>query len=539
MVSQQPLLSTQTLSSLAMEHTNLIAIIVTAIVLLVVRRRLAFSRMHSPNVPIPSGASWIWGHQRLVFDGGVGGAYSRWAAELSSHVFKIKQAIKGDEILIVLDPTAINHVFQKHIYEYYQLDRPKIARMIGRSIAWVAEEKEHQRMKQLFNPALTAEVVREGAQNVIDAAENFRSYMESYLTSQDPANKGIDISIPEWTLNATLEVIGRFGFGHDFGSGRSPDAKGILSAWRNMTSMITNAKNFEVVMLFRNLPFIDSIPIKALRSYGNVRLSIHERVGTSGPRLSGLVYDDQLYGNDMLSRLLFANRVNRLPLVELQDHVTTFVMAGSETTSTSISFAIWELARHPEIQEQLRKELHSFPAQPTYDQIMSKMPLLDAVVRESLRMHPAVPYMEREACHDDVIPLKHSFVDPQGVQRSEVVVTAGQKIVVPVLSVNRLDSIWGDGSVFRPSRWSEPLPAKEDLLGGFSHILSFSDGPRTCVGWRLALFEMKVMVAMLTYNFKFEDTGAEVDTKVASSLNPIEVGKEELGPRLPVKISLA
>lgn len=62
-------------------------------------------------------------------------------------------------------------------------------------------------------------------------------------------------------------------------------------------------------------------------------------------------------------------------------------MAGSETTSTSISFCIWELARHPEVQVRLREEVQRFPAQPTYDQVMAKMPYLDAVTRESCVFH--------------------------------------------------------------------------------------------------------------------------------------------------------
>jgi cytochrome P450 len=58
-------------------------------------------------------------------------------------------------------------------------------------------------------------------------------------------------------------------------------------------------------------------------------------------------------------------------------------MAGSETTSQSISFAVWELAKNPRVQARLREDVHKFPAQPTYDQVMSKMPYLDAVTRES------------------------------------------------------------------------------------------------------------------------------------------------------------
>ncbi|KAJ7580834.1 cytochrome P450 [Mycena floridula] len=502
-------------------YTYFAGVIVTLVLWKLLQRK-----ENLPGLPAPPGKSWIWGHQRLVFEKSVGEAYSLWSKALDSHVFKIKAAITGNDILIINDIAAISHIFQKRIYQYYQLDRPKIGRMIGQSIAWVAEEQEHKRMKQLFGPALTQEVVRDGSQNVLDAAENYRGFLEEYVNKNDPSGQGVDISISEWTLKATLEVIGRFGFGHDFGKGRSPDAQGILTAWRGMTSMITNARNFEVVMLFRNLPFVDSIPIKALRSYGNVRLSIHDAIDKElqrrGKPTDGILSDESMYDIDMLSRLLYENTVNQRPLPELKDHVTTFVMAGSETSSTSISFCIWELAKHPDVQQQLRDELHSFPAQPTYDQIMGKMPVLHSVVRESLRMHPAVPYMERESMVDDVIPLRYPFIDTNGVKRSEIFVKAGQKIVVSVLSVNRLDSTWGDGEMFRPSRWSETMPRQDDLIGGWSNILSFSDGPRTCVGWRLALFEMKVMVAMLVYHFRFEDTGAKIETKVASSLNPLE-----------------
>lgn len=147
-------------------------------------------------------------------------------------------------------------------------------------------------------------------------------------------------------------------------------------------------------------------------------------------------------------------------------------------------------------------------------------------------MHPAVPYMEREAIVDDVIPLRHPIADKNGSLHSEVFVKRGQvrirlsplpptfhhvhlaamrsshgltccrvsfactiaqKIMIPILSVNRLDSVWGDGEVFRPERWMSTEGSQkgavgsvdDDVITGWSNTMTFSDGQRTCIGWRL------------------------------------------------------
>jgi cytochrome P450 len=63
---------------------------------------------------------------------------------------------------------------------------------------------------------------------------------------------------------------------------------------------------------------------------------------------------------------------------------------------TSCQWAVIELARHPETQRKLREELRQLPnGDPTYDQLMSGLPYLDAVVRESLRLHLVVPDVHR------------------------------------------------------------------------------------------------------------------------------------------------
>jgi hypothetical protein len=60
-----------------------------------------------------------------------------------------------------------------------------------------------------------------------------------------------------------------------------------------------------------------------------------------------------------------------------------------------------------------------------------------------------------------------------------------QTIIIPIIAIQRMDAVWKDPDTFRPERWFEQLPPSEDLPSGWSNLLAFSDGPRTCIGTRL------------------------------------------------------
>jgi cytochrome P450 len=165
------------------------------------------------------------------------------------------------------------------------------------------------------------------------------------------------------------------------------------------------------------------------------------------------------------------------------------------------------LARHPEVQQKLRAEVRSQGSNLTFDSIQ-KLEYLDAVVREALRVHPASPQTERVAIRDDVIPLGKSITCPNGKLMDAVHISAGQVntcsqinmlelqvmctlsqiIQIPFKSVNTDASVWGpDAAEFKPERWITPggTPSPADLPRGWSGLLSFSDGPRNCLGFRL------------------------------------------------------
>jgi len=129
---------------------------------------------------------------------------------------------------------------------------------------------------------------------------------------------------------------------------------------------------------------------------------------------------------------------------------------------------------------------------------------------------------------------------------------------MPIHTINRQNSVWGDGTVFRPERWMEKLPPQDMLTKGWGNTLAFSDGNRNCVGYKLgmcyvsstlhsgtdslpsvtAIFESKALLFILTKTFRFHDTEAVIVNKLASSLQAIVVGEEEKGPQLPIRATL-
>jgi cytochrome P450 len=96
------------------------------------------------------------------------------------------------------------------------------------------------------------------------------------------------------------------------------------------------------------------------------------------------------------------------------------MVAGHETTSTGTTWALFALTQRPDVQAKLREELLAFPSDtPTMDELQA-LPYLDAVVRETMRVHAPVPNTIRIAKRDDVIPLDEPFVDRNGESRTEI-----------------------------------------------------------------------------------------------------------------------
>lgn len=172
----------------------------------------------------------------------------------------------------------------------------------------------------------------------------------------------------------------------------------------------------------------------------------------------------------------------------LRDLVMNFLIAGRDTTAAALSWAIYCLSQHPEVEAAARKEVIDVCGVrgPTYEEIQ-RLPYLQAVISEVLRLYPSVPVDVKVALDDDTLP-------------DGTFVPAGANVAYDIYSMGRDTSIWGeDAESFRPERWLE----MKQNPGNYEHAV-FNAGPRECLGRRLAMVEMKTCLAVLLPQVSFQ-----------------------------------
>jgi len=172
------------------------------------------------------------------------------------------------------------------------------------------------------------------------------------------------------------------------------------------------------------------------------------------------------------------------------DQLTTLIAAGHDTTAYFCCYAAMLLAKEPKWQDTVRNEL----ARPAFDWPASA---LKRVVQETLRLYPVIPMVIRVAAQDAVI---------SNTDETKLAVPRGTRLLVPFFCLNRLPETWGPNAAkFDPDRWleAEGAPRSDGVMRAPAGFLPFGYGSRTCIGYALALLELKVIFAVLLRRYEF------------------------------------
>lgn len=192
---------------------------------------------------------------------------------------------------------------------------------------------------------------------------------------------------------------------------------------------------------------------------------------------------------DVLSRILHAHDETGAALTdaELRDDLMTLLIAGHETTSVALTWTIALLARHPHVVARLRAELAAGDAG-----------YLQAVVKESLRLRPIVPFTGR------------TLTAPLRVRGR--ILPAGTKLWVPILLVHVLPEQHPDPHAFRPERFLDRSAAQPYTW------LPFGGGVRRCIGAGLANIEMEAVLRTVANDVELRPTRARLERERANGV---------------------
>lgn len=175
------------------------------------------------------------------------------------------------------------------------------------------------------------------------------------------------------------------------------------------------------------------------------------------------------------------------PKERLRDQFLTLFLAGHETTAIALTWAFYCLARHPEIDAQLAKEVGGAVSGfvPEREEL-EKLPYTRQVIDESLRLFPPVAFMGRETIEEDRLGGFH-------IPKDSIIV------LCPYATHRRRD-LWPDSEIFDPGRFEA---AKRESIAVGAHV-PFAMGPRGCIGQHFAMMELQIMLAAVAKRFRLE-----------------------------------
>jgi cytochrome P450 len=164
----------------------------------------------------------------------------------------------------------------------------------------------------------------------------------------------------------------------------------------------------------------------------------------------------------------------------LRGQIINLLTAGRDTTACLLSWTFFLLVRHPKVLERLRAEIaSSLGHRPDFNRDdLRKLPYLQNVLKETLRLYPSVPVNTRTTVRTTVLPTGGG-----ADRKSPVLIPKGSAVAFSVYSMHRRPDLYGmDAELFRPERWDEDMPLHSNPTNSKWGYLPFHGGPRICLG---------------------------------------------------------
>lgn len=217
--------------------------------------------------------------------------------------------------------------------------------------------------------------------------------------------------------------------------------------------------------------------------------------------------DSELEKDDLLDMLLKARYEDgsAMSREQLIDEVLILFTAGHETTANALSFALFLLAKHPEIQDKLFKEVQNIDFENTdLMSLLGQLKYTKQCIEEAMRLYPPVYVIDR-------VSLGKDTVDGHNFKKRTV-------WLMSLYELHRHIDFWENPNEFIPERFDS-----ENKKDYSDYYFPFGAGPRMCVGNNFAMYEMIMVIATLVKKYKFSSSSKSIMLNPLISLKPKEV----------------
>ncbi|MDC2954386.1 cytochrome P450 [Streptomyces gilvifuscus] len=312
------------------------------------------------------------------------------------------------------------------------------------------------------------------------------------------ARAGRPVDVPADMTRMTLDTIGLAGFDHDFGSFERAEPHPFVES-------MVRCLEWAMTRLARVPGQDHSAADAAFRDDAAYLAQVVDDV------IAARAGTDQTGAQDLLGLMLGARHPadgTTLDPANIRNQVITFLIAGHETTSGAMSFALYYLAKHPTVLRLVQREADALwgsaaDPEPTYDEV-GRLTYTRQVLNEALRLWPTAAAFSRHAVEDTLLG-------------GRIPVRAGQGITVLAPMLHR-QPVWGDNpELFDPSRFTPEAEAARPVHA----FKPFGTGERACIGRQFALHEATMLLAMLVHRYRLHDhADYRLDVKETLTLKP-------------------
>ncbi|XP_058536475.1 cytochrome P450 3A6-like [Ochotona princeps] len=386
-------------------------------------------------------------------------------------------------VLVITDPDMLKAVLLEECYSSFTNRRPFGPMGFMKSSVTNSKDEEWKRIRTLLSPTFTSGKIKE----MLPIIAHYGDVLVKNLSQE--AEKGKPVNLNKIFEAYSIDVITATSFGVNIDSLRNPHDPFLKNLRRLLNLNFFSPLHFSVTLFPFLTPVCEALNISRYpRDVTDFLKTFVEKIKEE--RLK----DNKKHRVDFLQLLINSQNSKEvdsykaLTDTELVAQSIAFLFAGYETTSNTLSFTMYLLATHPDIQQKLQQEVDAaFPNKTlvTSDAVM-QMEYLDMVVNESFRLYPVGSRIDR-TCKKDI-------------EINGVFIPKGTIVAIPMYVLHRNPKYWTEPCEFRPERFNKK---NKDKINPYTY-LPFGAGPRICIGMRFALINVKLALVRLIQNFSFK-----------------------------------
>ncbi|KAI0170736.1 cytochrome P450 [Pestalotiopsis sp. NC0098] len=352
------------------------------------------------------------------------------------------------------------------------------------------DPKQHAQRRRLFARPFSNSALRGSWEDAVRATVE-----RAVARIRAEAAGGGDADVLKWWTLMTTDVIAHLAFGDSFdmvGFGRTND---YIDGLQN--ALLASGLRGE-------LPWIEAVlrvvPLPSVRRILQSDQVVFDHGARAVSNLRQVGGSQNLFGQ-MLAQSDSQEKQDDLSDLSVRLEASNFIVAGSDTTAVTLTYLVWAVLKRPDLQQRLEEEVGKLPSDFT-DEDLEKLPLLNSVIEETLRLYGAAP-----GALPRVVPEGGATLAGHYLPAKTVVTTQA-------FTLHRDPAIFPDPEKFDETRFAQPQTAAQKAA-----FHPFGVGSRVCLGIHLARMELRLAAALFFRKCRGARLGSNMDDKVMEMEN--------------------